>query len=101
VTFGFVLPTLGLMAPTGVPPGDVVIALLFAFAAAAAVAAAAAGAMTAVAATGVLLGDKGMVLTFAATVVTAAATFVGEEVGVSTIVGMAQRELGLDKLCKY
>jgi hypothetical protein len=49
---------------------------------------------------GIPLGDKGITLAFAATAA-AAATFVGGEVGVCAIVGVAQRELGLDELCKY
>jgi hypothetical protein len=47
------------------------------------------------------LGDKGMALAFAATAEAAAATFVGGEVGVCAIIGVARRELGFDKLCKY
>jgi hypothetical protein len=76
--FGFVPGALRPMAATSVPPGDVVIALAFAFAVAA----------VAVAATCVLLGDKGIALAFAATA-TAAAMFVGGEVGVCSIVGVA------------
>ncbi len=105
--FGFIPPMLRPMAATGVPLGDVVIALAAAAAAVAAtaVAAVAPAAVAAVAmtatATGVLPGDKGMALAFAATVAAAAATFVGGEVGSSAIVGVAWRELGLIKLCKY
>jgi hypothetical protein len=49
---------------------------------------------------GILPGDKGIALVFAATAVVVA-TFVGGEVGVCAIVGVARRELGLDKLCEY
>ena len=83
------------MVATGIPLGDLVIALAFAAAAAAVVVAMAALAM------GVPPGDEGMALAFAATVAAAAATFVEGEVGVHAIVGVAWRELGLDKLCKY
>ncbi len=73
----------------GVPPGDAVIVLAFAAAA------------VVMAVMGLLPGDKGIVLAFAATAAVAAATFIGREVGVPVIVGVAWRELGLDKLCKY
>jgi hypothetical protein len=52
------------------------------------------------AARGFLLRDKGMVLAFAATAMEAK-MFAGGVVGVCTIDGMARRELGLIKLCKY
>ncbi len=64
------------MAATGVPPGDMVIAL--AFAAAVAVVAAAAT----MAATGIPPGDEGMAIAFAVTAAEAA-TFVGGGVGVA------------------
>ncbi len=73
----------------GIPPGDAVIVLTFAMAA------------VVIAAMGILPGDKGIALAFAATAAAAAARFVGGEVGVPVIVGVAWRELGLDKLCKY
>jgi hypothetical protein len=72
----------------GILPGDAVIVLAFMATAAA------------MAAIGIMQGDKGIALTFPATAVVAA-TFVGGEVGVCAIVGMAWRELGLNKLCKY
>jgi hypothetical protein len=87
------------MAATGIPPGDVVIALAFV---AATVVAGVVAATMAVAAMSVFLGDKGKVLAFAETVaVVVAAVFVGGEVGVRTIVGVACRKMGLTKLCKY
>ncbi len=53
------------------------------------------------AATGIPPGDEGKALAFAATAAVLAATFVGGEVEVCAIVGMAERVLGLDKMCKY
>jgi hypothetical protein len=53
------------------------------------------------AAMGVPPGDKGIAVMFVATAAAAVAKFVGGEVGVCAIVGVAWRELGLDKLCKY
>jgi hypothetical protein len=73
-----------------------VIALAFVAAGAAAMAVTA---MKEEVATGILPGDKGMALAFAATAA-AAATFVGGGVGVCAIIGMAWRE-GLIKLCEY
>ncbi len=82
----------------GVLLGDVVIALAL-------VAAVVVAAATVVVATGVPLEDGGMALTFteiaAAAAAAAAAMFVGGEVGVCAIAGMAWRELGSYKLCKY
>jgi hypothetical protein len=49
---------------------------------------------------GITPGDKGIMLTFVATAAMTA-TLLGGEVGVCTIVGVAWRELGLDKLCEY
>jgi hypothetical protein len=66
------------MAATGVPPGDMVIALAF---------------MVAVV-MGASLGDKGMALAFGATAA-GAAMFIGGEVGVYAIVGVARTEMGL------
>jgi hypothetical protein len=89
VTSRFALPILRPMAAMGVPPGDAVIVLAFA------------AVVAAMAAIGIILpGDKRIALAFAATAV-AATMLVGVEVGVCAIVGMAWRELGLDKLCKY
>ncbi len=74
MTFEFVPPMLTPMAATGVPPGDVVIALTSAAAAAA---------------TGFLLGDVAMALTFKVTATAAAAsTFGGGGVGVCDIVAL-------------
>ncbi len=77
MTFGFIPPTLRPMAATGVPPGNVVIALAFA-----------AAAMVEMAATGISPGDKLMALAFTETVVAAVAalTFGGGGVVVSNIV---------------
>jgi hypothetical protein len=77
------------MAAIGVPAGDAVIVLAFAVAGAAAMAA-----------IGVPPGDKGIALAFAVTAAVAE-KFVGGEVGVHTIVGMARRELVLINLCEY
>ncbi len=88
VTSRFAPPMLRSMAAMGIPPGDMVIVLVFA---------AAAAAMVAI---GVPPKDKGIALAIVATAV-AVATFVGGEVGVCAIVGVAWRELGLDKLCEY
>ncbi len=87
-TSRFALPMLRPMAAMSIPQGDTVIVLVFV---------AVAAAMGAI---GILLGDKGIALAFAATAAVAA-TFVGGEVGVCSILGMAWRELGLDKLCEY
>jgi hypothetical protein len=84
------------MAVMGVPLEDVVITLKFAVAAAMVAVAAVAAAMT-----GTPPGVKGMAPVFVATAVVGAAVFGGGEVGVCAIVGVAQRELGLIKLCKY
>jgi hypothetical protein len=92
VMFRFVLPMLRPMAAMGIPQGDVVTALGFAVAAAAVA--------TAAAVMGTLLRDEGTMLAFMATVAVVA-TLVGGKVGVQAIVGMAQIELGLKKLCEY
>ncbi len=63
MTFKFILPTLRPMAAMVVPPGKVVIALVFAVAA-----------MAAMAETGVPPGDKVMVLGFTATAAAAGAS---------------------------
>jgi hypothetical protein len=55
----------------------------------------AAAAAAAMAATAILPGEKGIAIAFAATAASAVATFVGGGVGFCTIVGVAQRELGL------
>ncbi len=89
VTSGFALPILRPMAAMGIPLRDAVIALMFA-----------AAVVAAMAAISILPGGKGIVLAFAATA-EAAATFVGGEVGFCAILGVAQRELGCDKLCTY
>ncbi len=87
---GFTLPMLRPMAAMGILLGDAVIVL--------------AVAALAMAAMGVLPRDKGILLAFAVTAAAAAAAvavFVGGEVGVWVIIGMAWKELGLDKLCGY
>ncbi len=88
VTFGFILPMLRPMAATGIPPGDVVIALVFAEEAATA----------AIAVTGILPGEVVMALAFTAAAAAAAAVaasmFGGGGVGVYSIVATL-REMGL------
>ncbi len=84
-TFVIIAPiNLGLVAATGIPPGDVMIALAFAVAA------------TAVAATGVPLGDFMMVLALMATAAVAVASmFEGGRgrVGVCNIIALLRESL--------
>ncbi len=88
VTSGFALPMLRPMAAMAILLGAAVIVLAFA------------AAMAAMAAIDIHPGDKGITLAFATTAVKAA-TFVGGEVGVCAVIGIARRKLGCDKLWEY